>query len=201
MKNIFALIVTAFLCSGCALVTSKINIPYKPLAAATPVAGASAVTVSVSATDARTDNRDRVGVKKNGYGMNMAAIVASNNIPNTVRDAFKQELAARGFRIGPSGIPLQIQVVQFYNSFKLGFFAGKAVANVAFNVQMAEPNGSMTFSKYYAGTGVEPGIQIAGGDNARTALIKAFQAAVASTMNDPAFIKALLASGSRAPTT
>jgi uncharacterized lipoprotein len=200
VRAIFVLIFTAFLCSGCALTTATIEVPYQSLTPAAAVPGANGVTVSVSTTDGRTTNRDRVGSKKNGYGMDMAAIVASNNIPDTVGDAFKQELTARGFKIGPNGVSLQIELVQFYNDFKIGFFAGDAVANVAFNVEILTPGGTIEFSKYYQGTGDNPNIQIAGGDNAQIALIKAFQDAVASAVQDPAFIQALIKAGAALPT-
>jgi hypothetical protein len=76
------------ICGGCALTTAKIDVAYQPLAQAVPVQGASAVKVHVSVIDgrttSRTTNRDRVSVKKNGYGMEMASIVATNNIPDTV---------------------------------------------------------------------------------------------------------------------
>lgn len=199
MRAFFALICTAMLCSGCALTTATIDVPYQPLGPTAPAPGAAGITVTVSATDGRTTNQDRVGVKKNGYGMEMAPIVASNNIPDTVAGAFQQELAARGFTIGANGVGLQVQLVQFYNDFKSGFLAGDAVANVAFNVEVMAPSGTIVFTKYYQGTGDNPNIQIAGGDNARIALISAFQSAVASAVDDPAFIKALIAAGGKAP--
>ena len=193
------MICTALLCSGCALTTATIDVPYQSIAPATPIAGASGITVSVAATDGRTTYRDRVSSKKNGYGMEMAPIVASNDIPNSVQNAFQQELAARGFKIDQNGVSLQVELVQFYNDFKTGMFSGQAVANVAFNVKITSLNGAIDFTKYYQGTGTIPNIQLAGGDNARDALIKAFQSAVASTVNDPDFIKALIAAGAKAP--
>jgi uncharacterized lipoprotein len=193
------MVFAALLCSGCALTTATIDVPYQSIAPAAPVAGAGGVTVAVSTEDARTTYRDRVSTKKNGYGVEMAPIVASNNIPDTVSDALTKELSARGFKIGQGGVGLKIQLVQFYNDFKPGFFAGDAVANVAFNAQIMAPGGGIAFSKYYEGDGINPNIQIAGGDNARIALIKAFQTAIASAVNDPDFIKALIAAGAKAP--
>jgi uncharacterized lipoprotein len=125
--------------------------------------------------------------------MEMAAITASNDIPSTVTEAFKQELNERGFRIGANGALVHVDLVRFYNDFKTGFFSGDAVANVAFTVKVSAPNGATTFAKYYEGTGTEPNIQIAGSDNARTALIKAFSSSVNSAVSDPEFIRAVMA--------
>jgi uncharacterized lipoprotein len=130
-----------------------------------------------------------------------APILSSNDIPTTVAGAFSQELSERGFKIGPGGVTLKVQVVQFYNDFKTGFFAAHAVSNVAFNTAIVAPDGAIAFSKYYQGTGDNPNLQLMGGSEARPALIKAFQSAVASAVNDPDFIHALIAAGAKAPQT
>lgn len=182
-------------CSGCALTKAEIDVPYAQGAPAAPVAGASGASVDVQTTDGRTTNRDRVGVKKNGYGMEMAPIVAKNDLPATVTDAFKTELTARGFRMGTGGADVQVTLVRFYNDFKAGFFSGDAVATVAFDVKLLGRNGGTVFSKYYEGNGIEPNIQLADGNNAKAALTKALTAAVASAVNDPDFITAVIKAG------
>lgn len=123
-------------CSGCALMTSKIDVRYQPANVASVVPGASNARVSVTATDSRATYRDRVGTKKNGYGMEMAAIVPNTDPATSVQAAFTQELAARGFRVGQGGAAVQIQIVLFYNDFKPGFFSGDSVATVAFNISV-----------------------------------------------------------------
>lgn len=198
MRTILALC-AALLCSGCALTTTSIDVPYQSITNRTSVQGASSVTVQVVSTDGRTTNRDRVGCKKNGYGMEMAPIIASNSIPGAVQDAFTQELTERGFKLGPKGVTLNVQVEDFYNDFHPGFFAADAVSTVAFNVEIVTPGNHIAFTRYYSGTGDDPNIQIMGGDNARDSLIKAFQSAVASAIADPAFLSALVAAGATAP--
>jgi uncharacterized lipoprotein YajG len=205
MRKILVALIFALSCSGCSLSTAQIDVPYQPASHTTAsittasIPDAGDVFVTVATTDGRTTYRDRVSSKKNGYGMEMAAIVATNDLPTTVSDAFKQELAARGFKIGPHGAAVQVELVRFYNDFKNGFFSGDAVANVAFNVKVLSPVSSIVFTKYYEGTGTEPNIQLAGGDNARAALIKAFTASVNSAVSDPDFINAVLAAGGQAP--
>jgi uncharacterized lipoprotein len=200
MRSYVAVLMLGLLCGGCALTTAEVDVPYQSaIALPVPVPGAAHVTVAVAATDGRTTYRDRVGSKKNGYGMEMAAIVATNDLPASVSGAFKQELAARGFRIGDGGAAVKVELVRFYNDFKTGFFSGDAVSTVAFNVKVVSANGAILFSKYYEGSGTEPNIQIAGGDNARAALTKAFSASVNSAVSDPDFIQAVLTAGGQAP--
>jgi uncharacterized lipoprotein YajG len=200
MKRFLAALTLILLCSGCALTTAQIDVPYQPAAGATVgISNAAALSVAVTTTDGRTTYRDRVSSKKNGYGMEMAAIVASNDLPTSISEAFRQELSARGFKMGPQGAIVQVELARFYNDFKTGFFSGDAVANVSFNVKVLSPAGGIAFAKLYEGNGTEPNIQMAGGDNARAALIKAFSASVNSVVNDPDFIRALLEAGGQAP--
>jgi uncharacterized lipoprotein YajG len=200
MKIFIAVSTLFLLCSGCALTTAQIDVPYQPAVGATvSIPKAASVSVAVTTTDGRTTYRDRVSSKKNGYGMEMAAIVASNDLPTSITDAFRQELSARGFKMGPQGATVQVELVRFYNDFKNGFFSGDAVANVAFSVKVLSPAAGIAFTKFYEGNGTEPNIQMAGGDNARAALIKAFAASVNRVVNDPDFISALLQAGGQAP--
>jgi uncharacterized lipoprotein len=180
--------------SGCALTTQTIDVPYQPVAgeAVQPVPGAENAVVAVHVVDSRTTYRDRVSSKKNGYGMEMAAIIASNEIPLTLQQALDQELQSRGFKIGENGPILTLELVKFYNDFKNGFFSGDANAEVAFNAKLTRPDNSLLFTKYYDASGTEPNIQLTTGSNARAALIQAFRNAVHSAVTDPDLINAIL---------
>jgi len=191
MRKLLFAIALAAMTSACALTSETIDVPYQSTAPTTPVAGAAGETVAVAATDGRTTYRDRVSSKKNGYGMEMAPIVASNDIPQTVADAIQQELTAEGYKIGPGHAHLKVEVVKFYNDFKTGMFSGTAVANVALNVKVIGPGNQLIYAKYYDASGTDPHIMMYSGDNARVALIKAFANAVDSVVSDPALQQAL----------
>lgn len=176
-----------FICLGlpaCALSVDRIEVPYQSPTAWAFVKGADKVKFTVESSDGRTINRDRVGVKKNGYGMEMASIEAINDIPSTVGKAIEQELASRGFVIGAGGSRVEVQITRFYNDFKIGFFAGDAVAEVNLNVRVYGSDGRLKYVRLYEARGVEPNIQLASGDNARAALIQAFRNAVTAVVND-----------------
>lgn len=191
MRNLLCVVALAAMTSACAFTTETINVPYQSTGQTTPIAGASSDTVAVAATDGRTTYRDRVGTKKNGYGMEMAPIIASNNIPQTVASAIQQELAAEGYQIGPGHALLKVDVVKFYNDFKPGFVSGDAVADVALNVKVIGSGDELIYAKYYDASGIEPNIMLYGGDNARAALIKAFGNAIHSVISDPSLQRAL----------
>jgi uncharacterized lipoprotein YajG len=193
MHRTFLVIALAAMLPACALMTESIDVPYQPDAAqVAPVPGAAAEIVAVDASDARASYRDRVSTKKNGYGMEMAAITASNDIPATVADAIKGQLSARGFKIGGGGADVSVEVLKFYNDFKNGFFSGDAVADVALNVKVLRPDKTIAYAKFYDASGTEPNIQLASGSNARLALIAALRNAINSVVSDPEFIAAVL---------
>lgn len=204
MTRLVILAAFALTASGCALTTDRIDVPYQPAGAVAPVAGASASTVSVASQDARSAYRDRVSTKKNGYGMEMAPILATNDIPQTVAGALTQTLTAEGYRIGLGHAAMAIDVLRFYNDFKIGIFSGDALADVELMVTIRDPASNIVFSRNYVGQGKEADVMMASGSNARAALIKAFQNAVNSIASDQALhaaIKAAQQPGSAMPTT
>jgi uncharacterized lipoprotein len=193
MRRSIAAIVAAGLMVGCALSEDKVPVDYVP--DPTPraaVAGAGSVTLSLTATDKRTQYNDRIGTKKNGYGMEMARIVSTNDVVDLVRTSLEQELKAEGFRIGEGGAALTIEVQNFYNNFKLGLFAGTAVAEVTFTVKVRNAAGTLLYQNAYTGSGTVDDVMLAGGTNAKAAVEKALAAAVKLAADDAELRKVLL---------
>lgn len=191
MKNFIALTILVF-SSGCALTQDKIYIPYEGKANLVVVDGAENIEVLVNNEDKRSVYKDRVGTKKNGYGMEMAAIVPENDIAKTFADAIEFELQNLGFKIGDNGKILIVELVRFYNDFKMGFFAGDAVADGLVNVVIKDKKNNILFSKAYEGGAIEPNIQLALGHNAKIALTKTMADIVAKIAHDKDMHSALL---------
>ena len=191
LRYIF-LIVIAFVSSGCALTEDKIDIPYQGRANITVVQGADKVNVEVKNEDKRTVFKDRVGAKKNGYGMEMAKIVPSNDVAKTFSDAVLFELENLGFKNGTGGKIVKVELIRFYNDFKMGFFAGDAVADGLVNIVVTNGKNEVIFTKSYEGGGVYPNIQLALGENAREALIKAMTDIIGKVAQDKDLHSALL---------
>ena len=186
------LIVIVFVFTGCALTEGKIDIPYQGRANITVVQGADKVNVEVKNEDKRTVFKDRVGAKKNGYGMEMAKIVPSNDVAKTFSDAVLFELENLGFKNGTGGKIVKVELIRFYNDFKMGFFAGDAVADGLVNIVVTNGKNEVIFSKSYEGGGVYPNIQLALGENAREALIKAMTDIIGKVAQDKDLHSALL---------
>lgn len=194
-RNIF----TLFCCvavvglSGCALTTEQIAINYNKQSAVTKVVGADNVLVNVQVADQRLD-KSKVSNKKNGYGMEMAPITASEDIAVTIRKAMEQELQSRGFSVGTDMAQVKItaDVTRFHNDFKMGFFAGDAVADLNMAVMVKAKNGSQPYTKHIVAQGMEPNTQLATGNNASIALGRALENAMKILFEDQSFLSALI---------
>ncbi|HTH15246.1 MAG TPA: YajG family lipoprotein [Magnetospirillum sp.] len=178
--------------SACALTVDEVDLAYKPQTQAVAIGGADNVKVRVTATDARASNRDRISVKKNGYGMEMASIVAKQDVPKLVADAIEQDLKARGFRIDSGAVFVLVDVNKFYNDFKTGFFAGQAVGEVMLNVQVLNAGGRMFYSKSYPGEYTVNDVMMFSGTNAKEAVEGALGNALAKVMTDQYFLQAII---------
>lgn len=182
---------TVTLLSGCALTKDYVSLSYVPQTNVAKIDGADAVTVTMNVTDIRTI-KDKVSVKKNGYGMEMAAIIAKEDVADTLKKAIEVEHANRGFRLGAGGVTVISELSKFYSDFKIGFWSGSAVAEVIMNVQVKKADGNIGYSKLVTGEGGKEHLQLASGSNAKVALDAALRDALSKLFRDAGFIDALL---------
>lgn len=188
----------AALLSACALSEDKVPVDYIANTSVTPVAGAEAVTLTVTGIDGRTQYTDRISTKKNGYGMEMARIISTNDVVEVVRGGVERELKAQGYVIGPNGLSVTVELQNFYNNFRLGLVQGSAVAEVAIAVKVRNAAGGLLYSQLYDAT-ASVDVMLASGTNAREALQKALTQATQKIVEDKALQAALLASKRPAP--
>ena len=178
------------LLNGCAFTTDHVSLSYVPQPSPGKVDGADKISVKVQVTDVRT-TPNKVGAKKNGYGMEMAPIVADGDISEMLEKAIGTELSDRGYHVAPGDITLAVELSKFYNDFKIGFFAGDAVAEVTIDVRVKNAAGDIVYTKLVTGEGLNPNIQLATGNNAKIALEAALQDAIAKLFKGPDFTDSL----------
>jgi uncharacterized lipoprotein len=200
----FLVIVALLSLGGCALTEDSVMLTYQPRGAAPRLEKADQVTVTVAVRDERRGHeRDRVSCKKNGYGMEMAAIRSTNDVPALVKGSIQSELVRRGFRPGPGGVTVVVELRRLYNDFHTGFISGDASAEADLEVSVYPPGAVQgsppLFEGRAEGEGQNPNIQIFSGDNAKTALEAALSEAVWRLFNDRRFVAALLAAGAPPP--
>ncbi|MCM8736423.1 YajG family lipoprotein [Azospirillum sp. A1-3] len=197
MIRVIVCALLAALVSGCALTEDSIAVKYSAPSNISVVQGAQDVTISVTAADGRVSNRDRVSTKKNGYGMEMAKITASNDVVAEVSQAVQAELASLGFNIGPGGIAITVQTTNFYNDFKPGFWSAEAVAEVAFDLTAKRQDGTLVYSRSYRAVGVNKDVMLMMGEQAVPALSAALRDAVQLVVQDTNLHQALLQAGTK----
>ena len=192
LRMIAAIAAVCFL-SGCALTEDKTTVAYVPTdPGASTLPGAESVTLSFIASDKRVQYGDRISTKKNGYGMEMARIVSTNDVVELTRTALQQEFKALGFNIGTGGAVVGVELQTFYTDFKSGFFSGTAVAQVGFTLRIKDAAGSLIYAQIYNATGTVDGVHLASGENAKLAVEKALVNAVKDAVSDKALLQALL---------
>lgn len=147
MKRLPLIVLLACLTTGCALTTDEVNIQYHSETATNPVPMAQNIIVQVNATEGRTSDFDKVSVKKNGYGMEMAPIISRQPLPDLVKSAIEDELRKEGFKIGPGKIYVDVELDKFYNDFKIGFFSGDAVSEVIITCQVKTRDGQIFYAR------------------------------------------------------
>ena len=112
------------------------------------------------------------------------------------RRAVETELAHRGFVLGTNNaVRVEGELHRFYNEFRLGFWAGDAIAQVTVNIVVKNPGGAIVYTKLISGQGTEPNIQLASGDNACLALNAALKDAMENLFGRQSFTETLLTAG------
>ena len=184
--------IAAGLLSACALTEDKVPVDYIPNEGVTQVVGAEAISLTVTSADKRTQFADRISTKKNMYGMEMARIVAANDVVEVVRGGVERELKAQGFAVGPGNASITVELQNFYNNFRVGFATGGAVADVALAVKVRNAGGALVYSQTYDAS-LSNDVFMASGENAKAALEKALTTATRKIVDDKALQEALLA--------
>ena len=175
--------------TACATVEDTAHVPYAAHGA--PAAGVQSIRVTVTAADARTTNRGRISTKKNGYGMDMAAIRSDADVADIVKGALSDELRTRGYQLAAGGPVVDAQVKTFYNDFEVGIFAGGAKGTVDLTITVTR-DGRTLYTRSVQGAQRKT-VAMASGKNAGEAIAMALGAALDQLFADPAFTAALAA--------
>jgi len=184
------LVIVAILANGCALTTEYVDIEYIPEAGVSKVDGADFVEVSVKLTDVRT-TKDKVSCKKNGFGMEMAAIISKDDVTTLVANAIENELRNRGFKITEGSVQVDIELNKFYNDFKVGLVSGSTTSEVIMTVRVKDLDGNINYAKCVTGLHTI-GVMLFTGKNTKISLEVALKDAVSKLMHDSSFIAALV---------
>jgi uncharacterized lipoprotein len=124
--------------------------------------------------------------------MEMARIVATNDVVEVVRGGVERELKAQGYAIGPGGLTVTVELQNFYNNFRGGLVQGSAIADVAIALKVRSATGTLLYSQLYDATN-STDVMMASGTNAKESLEKALTLTTRKILEDRALQAALLA--------
>lgn len=191
-------IVVAVLLSACAFMPGTAAIDYVPDGPVTPVAGAKAVLLTVSASDQRMQHADRISTKKSFAGIEMARIVADNDVVDLVRRSVERGLRAQGFAIGPGRLVVSVELQNFYNDFRRRLDSWTEVGEVVFALKVTNAGGTVLYSRSYDGTAIDS-FFVSSASNAQESLQKALTMAIRKMLEDKALQQALLSAARSQP--
>jgi uncharacterized lipoprotein YajG len=170
--------------AGCGLSSSTVSIHYAADRNPAAVTGAGSVQVRVDVKDER-DIRDRVG----GKVLQSVPIYAANDVLALVGKSIEDELAGRGYRIGPGPVVVDVALEKFWNTNVTGW-VGKSLGEVHLVVTVKDPSGNVLFSEPVVGAS-ERSWQVLNEEDMEGVLEGALRQAVSKLMGNADFFTAL----------
>lgn len=154
-------IVFAVIFSGCAITPANVDLTYipetnSPLTTIEPMKAALVVQDNRPIEDA--DEINRVGDKKNTYGMVMAGVWSNREVPSIVYEALKNELENDGHQVvDPEDVSYDVLISVLLNKYwcdmSVGLVTISLVGTVSAGVSIRDAlDGTLTFSREITGT-------------------------------------------------
>lgn len=155
MKRVLLAFALAISVSACATGATKINMTA-PAGKAGVISEAASTKIDVTTVDARP-KQDRVGDKRNGYGMVMGSIVAGEAPTTTVERALENVLTANKHTIGAGGDRLELKstVKTYWLDYKAGLVTVEFFGSIQADVALVDRTSGQTlytetFDGYYS---------------------------------------------------
>ena len=180
--------------SGCALTTAKLDLGYMPTSKS-PLMTVEPMNAVLEVMDQRDPNeRDRVGDKKNMYGMVTAEVLSNKDVTAIVSEALENELKNNGHKVvdtkEASNVVIKIDLKRYWSDCRMHFWDIEMLGTVGSHVTILDPrNESVLLSKPLNSTFRESR-QIATDEAFRDVLNNALAEFIRSFSRDPALLKA-----------
>jgi uncharacterized lipoprotein YajG len=153
-RSLLLLLSMLLLTTGCALTTAHLDVHLAdqetrrgPLSSAPPLQFQ-----LPEFTDSRRDP-ERIGYKKNQYGMNMADILTKRPVPEIVREAVQLTLQKNGHSLEPSA-PVRVDgdVQQFWFEWQQNFWTIEFMGTAECKLKLIDAaSGSVVYEASYSG--------------------------------------------------
>jgi len=154
-KLLVILLLLCAISSGCAFSPAHLNLDYQSeLGKKSPLSTIKPLTVSLNVEDQRVaGERDRVGNKKNGFGMVTAKVESNKEVGAIIYDAIKAELETNGHKVVSSkdsqpDVTINTRLVKYWGETNVRFFEIEMVATLNADISVLNPrNNSIAVSQ------------------------------------------------------
>lgn len=160
LNTCLALII-GVLSAGCAFIDDTIPLPQS--GSTTGYTGGNGRVLVVPPFINRR-SEERIGMVKNGYGMDTASVFANQNVEEWLASRLREELTSAGFHVNRQGEHLNATTVQgitqelFIEPVTVSYGRTDYESDIAVLIRMSRPDGLEAERRYYAkGSEHEPG--------------------------------------------
>jgi len=155
MRKLLAALALAFTASACAAGTTNLTLAVPPGRAAV-LSEAPPTRLDVAVNDSRA-RQDRIGDKRNGYGMVMGAVGTTQPPAATIEAALEQVVTANGHTLGADSdrYALQTNLTNFWFDYRTGLVTVEFFGSVQGEVALVDRTTGQTlyteaFDGYYS---------------------------------------------------
>lgn len=155
MRKLLVALALAFTASACATGTTNLTLAT-PEARPGVLSEAPSTRLDVAVNDGR-QRQDRIGDKRNGYGMVMGAVGTTQPPPAIVETALEQVVTANGHTLGADGerYALQANLTNFWFDYRTGLVTVEFFGSVQGEVALVDRTTGQTlyseaFDGYYS---------------------------------------------------
>lgn len=149
MRRIEQLLMFTLMCSsivlcGCALTPAHVNLAYAPEAGKkSPLSAVSTLRFALQVDDQRDGSeRDRVGDKKNNYGMVTAKVLSKTEPPTVIQNALGRELTHNGHEVvekqASPDIVVQASLKKYWSDARVRFWDVEMIATLSSDVSILD---------------------------------------------------------------
>lgn len=155
-------VLTLVLLSGCALTTAHVDLSYSADSSKSPLMTIETKRIALQVEDHRiAEEKDKVGNKKNGFGMVTASVRSNQEVTTVVYDSLKDEFENNGHKVVNSkddshDVFITVLLNKYWGDPTIHFFDIEMIGTVSAQVSIQDPkNDEVTLCKSITGTSRE----------------------------------------------
>lgn len=187
--GLLAIMGLAMLFSGCSTKGGYVTLSYLPQSNVVRAQGAELRRAQIIVIDQRAI-RDRVSAKKNMQGVEVAPIIATNDIGAVLTRALESELSNRGYVVDAGGAVIEVKLQKLYTDYQVNIASRRANTESLVNVRVMNVDGDELFQKIIREEWSKPGMLMSA-KRVNKALDTALREMVQALFRDPAFLEAV----------